>query len=317
LRCSRCRHDNPNHYRYCGICGTPLEHVDDDRAPAEAPGPAPSSRPLVSGPSFLGLNAEPANPSYLLDEEESRSHRGLWVVLVLLVIAVLVGLQYRSELRARAGQLYAAAWARFRYQQLPAQNQPVPAGPGTAQPSAQEPTAVTPPPQGPAPASQPGAAPTPEVKTESQPPESQPSASQASQSNPAGAKSDEGDLDTTAEDSKTAVSAARARPAAAATSDPMLVEAQRYLHGQGVPRNCAQGLIYLRQALKKPNPAARSQMGALYATGHCVPLDRAAAYRWFTSALELDPNNVWLARERDRLYGEMSSAERRRVAQNF
>jgi hypothetical protein len=37
------------------------------------------------------------------------------------------------------------------------------------------------------------------------------------------------------------------------------------------------------------------------------------AYRWFSSALEVDPRNPWLARERDSLYGEMTAAERRQV----
>jgi len=80
-----------------------------------------------------------------------------------------------------------------------------------------------------------------------------------------------------------------------------------------VRRDCATGLAYLRQAMKRPNPAAASQMGALYATGTCVPLDRVAAYRYFTSALQMAPSNPWLARERDELYGQMSSAERRQA----
>ena len=52
-------------------------------------------------------------------------------------------------------------------------------------------------------------------------------------------------------------------------------------------------------------------MGALYATGTCVPLARLNAYRWFTSARQMAPGNPWLARERDQLYAQMSSAERR------
>jgi hypothetical protein len=44
-----------------------------------------------------------------------------------------------------------------------------------------------------------------------------------------------------------------------------------------------------------------------------VPLDRLAAYRYFSSALQMSPNNAWLAQERDELYGQMSSAERRQA----
>jgi TPR repeat protein len=95
--------------------------------------------------------------------------------------------------------------------------------------------------------------------------------------------------------------------------DPLLQLAQKYIHGQGVRRDCATGMAYLRQAMKRPNFAAASQMGALYATGTCVPLDRVAAYRYFTAALQMAPSNPWLARERDELYGRMSSAERRQA----
>jgi len=72
--------------------------------------------------------------------------------------------------------------------------------------------------------------------------------------------------------------------------------------------------VYLRQAVRQPSPRARSQMGALYATGTCVPQNRVEAYRWFTSALDLDPRNPWLARERDILYSEMTPTERQRVS---
>lgn len=85
----------------------------------------------------------------------------------------------------------------------------------------------------------------------------------------------------------------------------MLLLAQKYLQGRGVRQNCEQGLIYLR-AVQPMSAKVRSQFGALYATGHCVPEDRVEAYRWFTSALALDPNNVWLKRQRDTLLARMN-----------
>jgi TPR repeat protein len=109
--------------------------------------------------------------------------------------------------------------------------------------------------------------------------------------------------------------ASRPKPAeeAAPEYDPVLQLAQKYIHGQGVRRDCATGMAYLRQAMKRPNFAAASQMGALYATGTCVPLDRVAAYRYFTAAMQMAPSNPWLGQERDKLYGQMSSAERRQA----
>jgi hypothetical protein len=107
----------------------------------------------------------------------------------------------------------------------------------------------------------------------------------------------------------------RQRPAEAVAPEvnPLLQLAQRYIRGQGVRQDCVTGLAYLKEAMKRPDAAAASQMGALYATGTCVPLDRLAAYRYFSSALQMAPDNPWLGQERDKLYGQMSSAERRQA----
>jgi len=95
----------------------------------------------------------------------------------------------------------------------------------------------------------------------------------------------------------------------------LLKLAQKYIHGQGVPADCVTGMAYLRQAMKRPNYAAASQMGALYATGTCVPLNRVEAYRYFSSAMQMAPSNPYLGQERDKLYGQMTSAERRQADQ--
>ena len=92
---------------------------------------------------------------------------------------------------------------------------------------------------------------------------------------------------------------------------PLLVRAQQFLHGQGVEQNCEQGLLYLRAAAQKNEPAAAVQMGALYASGRCVHQDRVMAYRWFNSAHELEPANQWVQRNMDLLWGQMSDQERR------
>lgn len=287
----------------------------------------PQPEPTISGPSFLGIGAEPAprakSYSYLLDYDEPRSHRGLWITLGLLVVAVLVGLQFRTELRARALPLYAAVRARVN---------PQPPAPPT--PAAPAPDSAAPQPAAPAPQASatggndtlPGAGVTSDVGP-------QPAGSQAAPSKP-------DDHATSAVDEKTAETAkpdpastadtapkkkaeraakyapaSRPRPAeAVAPEDNRLLElAQKYIRGQGVRRDCTTGLGYLREAVKRPNAAAASQMGALYATGTCVPLDRVAAYRWFGSALQMTPSNPWLARERDELYAQMSSSERRQA----
>lgn len=87
-----------------------------------------------------------------------------------------------------------------------------------------------------------------------------------------------------------------------------------YLYGTGVPSNCDQALVYLRNAANMGNAKARGQLGALYATGHCVPMDRATAYGWFSLAADASQGrNIWLERNRDMLWSQMTDKERQRA----
>ena len=92
-----------------------------------------------------------------------------------------------------------------------------------------------------------------------------------------------------------------------------LIKAQQYLHGQGVRQNCEQGLIYLRAAARENDPAAAIQMGALYASGYCVPQDRVKAYQWLASASQMEPNNRWISKNLDQLWAQMTPQERRQI----
>ncbi len=93
-----------------------------------------------------------------------------------------------------------------------------------------------------------------------------------------------------------------------------LVNAQRYLQGKGVRQNCAQGLQYLKAATQQNDPQAAVQMAALYASGHCVPQDRVQAYKWFSSASELQPSNHWIEKNLNWLWADMTAAERRQIS---
>jgi TPR repeat protein len=70
-------------------------------------------------------------------------------------------------------------------------------------------------------------------------------------------------------------------------------------------------MLYLKAATDKGDPGAAIQMAALYASGHCVKQDRVMAYRWFNSAHELEPANMWIQKNMDQLWSQMSSQERR------
>jgi hypothetical protein len=100
-------------------------------------------------------------------------------------------------------------------------------------------------------------------------------------------------------------------PAAPVRPSATLVRAQQFLQGRGVQQNCEQGLVYLRAAAQKNEPAAAVQMGALYSAGHCVKQDRVMAYRWFNSAHELQPANQWIQKSMDQLWAQMNEQERR------
>jgi TPR repeat protein len=92
-----------------------------------------------------------------------------------------------------------------------------------------------------------------------------------------------------------------------------LVKAERYLQGRGVPQNCEQGLMYLKAATEENDPKAAVEMGALYSSGLCVQQDRVQAYKWFSSARDLEPGNRWIDKNMSQLWAQMTSEERRRA----
>lgn len=90
-----------------------------------------------------------------------------------------------------------------------------------------------------------------------------------------------------------------------------LTRAQRYLQGRGVRQSCEQGMMYLKAATEQNDPNAAVQMAALYASGHCVQQDRVKAYQWFSTAYSQEPNNQWIAKNMNQLWGQMTPQQRR------
>ena len=134
MRCPRCGNENSETNRFCGMCGATMLPASASAASAPAQGAAtrssapPSSvpsapaqsrtsapvseeSPVISGPSFLGLNdpaprkraglsADPhasstRNLDYLLEDEDEHRHGGGGkFILILLALALAVGFGY-------------------------------------------------------------------------------------------------------------------------------------------------------------------------------------------------------------------------------
>ncbi|HWR16240.1 MAG TPA: hypothetical protein VN577_15535 [Terriglobales bacterium] len=112
---------------------------------------------------------------------------------------------------------------------------------------------------------------------------------------------------------RSSVKPVKAEPAPDPNTNRMLISGERYLYGRGVRRDCNQALIYLRAAAEQDNAPAMSRLGAMYASGNCVTLDRRAAYKWFAKAQLSEPNNQWLTRNLNMLWRDMTPEERKAI----
>src|SRR5215470_10176483 len=294
----------------------PAEEIEARRAAETIFHSRPSpQQTTIGGPSFLGLgqDSEPGESRYLLDDDSpSGSGRGLVFLVILSLIGGLAYMGYRS---GYFGNLQAST-SNVKKQTAPALPQASPLASPAEQAVA---PAATLPSSGslPSPAVS-SAAPSPAVSTKGNQREDPPAA--ATQKDP-GSTADDDSAQPSVDPGKDKVAAAVAKsdkeiaPPARKKPSMALIQAQNYLQGRGgVRQDCDQGLIYLKAATEKNEPAAAVQMGALYASGHCVQQDRVMAYRWFNSAHELDPANPWIQTNLDQLWAQMTQQERKQIA---
>jgi TPR repeat protein len=99
-------------------------------------------------------------------------------------------------------------------------------------------------------------------------------------------------------------------------SDASVRLAELYIAGRGVEKSCDQAMVLLRSASAHSSSRARGKLGAMYATGECVPQDRVQAYHWMSMALQANPNSDWTARYRDNLWNQMTAAEKMRAGRD-
>jgi hypothetical protein len=351
MKCGECGHVDDAGLKFCGMCGTRVERRmqerrntgDEPRAAAIAnaqlptpdvarrvatqvpslPAPpenVPVSLPRkgepaifrnepgnganISGPSFLGLNSQPdGNVEYLLEDEPTGG--GLRKLVLLLILAAILGLvfvQWRSSFKANP-------------KPVPAKTEPSTPSPGPQGSNQPQGSATTDQlPQEAAKVTAAGLktvadAATVSVSQDQKPGPAAPASETTASSDPA----DVADKKTTNEQPALAPDSKPAEEARLADYKPSaaLVRAQQYIRGHGVQQNCEQGLMYLHAATDKNDPGAAIQMAALYSSGLCVKQDRVMAYRWFNSAHELQPANIWIQKNMDQLWAQMTSQERR------
>jgi hypothetical protein len=329
--CRHCGHQNPEQNRFCGSCGNVLapergaepEYVGEkvpitmeQAAPQAAHDVARAAEPgdtrrepeiTVSGPSFLGLSSsdsgEGGGYSYLF-EEEQQSHIASWVLMVLLL--VLGGLLYAKWQPIRDYLLTTSITHSRPQQQQPTiitENK-------TAQPEEGLPQADKPSPT--------AGRPDDSVKSSS-PGASSERAAGAAWKQPA-AKSQAANDEASANpaDDKSANPAAEEKPRKTpapqdAAGGDLVSSGEKYLYGRGVARNCDLAVSYFNAAAAKQDPKAFSHLGALYATGECVPLDRAMAYAWFRRAYAKEPGNRYFEQNLTMLWRAMTPRERQRA----
>lgn len=329
--CPRCGSENPFDNQFCGKCGIPLlqpkpaeqpvaagrangsQHASSATVEAE-----PDSDQTIHGPSFLGLSDEPElSSSYLLDEEVHSSHWGLY--LFLFVLAAAAGVVWWQARNGGLDRSHLATLVQTARSKIGQEKQEAAAVAPNANPTAAENSGVSnpsPAPGGPDSAATAGGKTAPAVAPPPSPSEIQSAAEKRSASAPAAlsqtaaAVKPPSPAPARPQPRPRAATATTATPSADAENAALLNDAQRYLYGNGVPQSCDRALGYLRQAVDNDSAKAKSTLGSLYATGHCVPLDRAVAYKWFALALRQDPNNSYLSHDLEMLWNQMTPAQK-------
>jgi len=345
--CPRCLENNPESYRFCGMCGSVLASVKPAAEPeparasekrAPAPVAPPEAKPRAaervqpgSGPSLLGLNQPSVNQpsgnqpnadslydtafssmeSYFEPGEPKPAWRRILVTLV--IVAALGGVAwwgYDNLGRWREGSTPGSPHATNRG--AAAARRP------PAEPEAKNPIA---PPV--SPSTERSEAATPGGEKSSNPP----AKGGTSAAIPAVAKPAEkaeprreaaaaaAKSVTPPKSSVTHKNTAGAQTAANAATAPtggdaLFRKGEAYLYGRGVPKNCDQAVKYLKLAADQSSAKARSAFGTMYATGHCVPRDLPTSYRWFAQALRADPNNQILEKDLSAVWNQMTPPER-------
>ncbi len=319
------------------------------RAPepdAESESELENSHSVIGGPSFLGLS-DANEYSYLVEDEESgrRWLRGIIALVLLGVAGFLLSRNWTQISQWAVNQ--AAVYTRQSRNSTPAptnadqgetladNNPSQPAASGAQQPAEKQQSAAgsagpemkvespqtdraaaagTQQAAKPAPQSSSGEKSAAEESDAEQAPPAEEKQPPSASNQRGAARSEETESAESERPVERAPSASRSqREPSSPPGEEMVVAGDRYLYGRGAPRNCNQALVYFRAGAEQQNPRALSRLGAMYATGNCVPMDRVMAYNWFSRALAHDRNNHLIEKNLNILWRDMTARERQQV----
>ncbi len=337
--CPKCSEVNSADFRFCGMCGTPLDVVPAGRRPADSPSSPAAATPLPPRPvtatevqpvvrpvsSETNLNSPGANQvsmdslrerafsgldSFSEAEQPGTNPRRIILLLMLLIALGVAGwwtyTNYLGAMESRKSDTETSTPS----ESSTSATSDTPTPKQMAKDAAPESDAGLPP-----------AVVPPAAVAERQPPtdivdqnkESTPTASPkvtapaktvVAKSVPAKSLAKREPETPTPKPAKVAI------PAAADTGDAEFKKAEAFLYGRGGTENCEEATKYLKAASAKSNAKARSTFGTMYATGHCVARDLPTSYLWFALALRVDPNNQILEKDLSAVWNQMTPPER-------
>lgn len=326
IRCEKCGYENFPQHRFCGMCAAALPFpVAPSARPNPEPPPQQAPKP-VSRPSPAASVREPVDArslSYLLEDEPAPSHRGRYLLLLILLAGAVAAASWhwRADLVPLLSRFSSSTGGNIQSNSsaAPASDASAVASPASSasagtqaekpsqgasdQTDAQASTAQAQAPPVAAPAAAvPGEAdstPSPQADQSQPSSQSQPSDSaSAAPAQPAPAR-------------KSPILRAQAATASASKIDDLEAEGEKYLYGNGVPENCARARTDLLAAAQHSNAKAENVLGTMYATGHCATRDLPTAYRWFGRSLRQDPGNTRIEQDLKVLWNQMTPEEQR------
>jgi len=323
--CSHCGQQNPDNYQFCASCGARLANVSP-AGPAASPRvqqPAPNSlriQPVDRPPSPARSAPATRDVSYLLEDDDPKASRVAPVIVVLSLLALGAFAWWELRPMLQTGGVTPAKPPAESSADLSSTPSAATSAPAQKAPPVEVAQGTTP---------SDGAPPTSDAEsqtansqaTEANQPRNEevppaPSIEETSKQEPPGSPSVQGPAD------NPVAAALPARPSVPVAHKPVpkpiprapapdpIKQAEAYLYGRGVPQDCERALSILKGEADKSNARARSALGSMYATGHCVSRDLPTAYRYFALVLRTDPENGVASQNLESLWKQMTPPER-------